>query len=138
MVSYKAANSGQTSLAFSLVAVHRLNCGFFPTDDEKRTAWEILSDYLDPEMSSLLAKHVGIKEEPVKKPETNSKPITLTGSRQLPAGTKENARPLEDYSEDLEPKSKMQKLSTPGSAKQKALAKSAAGSKSITSFFTKK
>ena len=96
-----------------------------------------MSDYLDPEMSSLLAKHVGIKEEPIKKPETNSKALTLTGSRQLPTGTKENARPLEDYSEDLEPKSKVQKLS-PGNAKQKALAKSAAGSKSITSFFTKK
>jgi hypothetical protein len=97
-----------------------------------------LSDYLDQETSALLFKHLGIKEEAVKKPEPSSKPITLTGSRQLPSGPKENARPLEDYSEDLEPKSKVQKLSTPSSAKAKALAKSASGSKNIASFFTKK
>jgi len=64
--------------------------------------------------------------------------FSILGSRSLPTGPKEGARPLEDYSEDyFEPKAKTPKLSAP-STKQKALAKSASGSKSITSFFSKK
>ena len=107
-------------------------------DDDQRTAWSILTDYLEFEISALLAKHLNIKEEPVKKVEAASKPITLTGSRTLPTGPKEGARPLEDYSEAELPKAKQAKLSGTTSSKQKALAKSATGSKNIMSFFGKK
>jgi hypothetical protein len=90
-------------------------------------------------MSVLLGQHLNLKEEPAKKPEPASKPITLTGSRSLPSGPKEGARPLEDYSEDFSPKPKNPRLTLAApSTKQKALAKSATGSKSIHSFFAKK
>ena len=81
---------------------------------------------------------MNIKDEPVKKVEAVSKPITLTGSRTLPSGPKEGARPLEDYSEAALPKAKHAKLSGAASSKQKSLAKSATGSKNIMSFFGKK
>ncbi len=110
----------------------------FFTDDDQRTAWSILSDYLEIEISDLLAKHLNIKEEPVKKADPISKPTTLTGTRNLPTGPKEGARPLEDYSEAVLPKAKQPKLSAAANSKQKALAKSATGSKNIMSFFGKK
>lgn len=120
-----------------MVFIHDFHLCFI-LDDDKRTSWSILSDYLESDLSAILAKHLNIKEETVKKPEPMSKPTTLTGSRSLPTGPKEGARPLEDYSEDLAPKAKHQKLNATPTTKQKALAKSAAGSKSIMSFFGKK
>ncbi len=121
----------------NVVYIHDFHLCFI-LDDDKRTSWSILSDYLESDLSAILAKHLNIKEETVKKPEPMSKPTTLTGSRSLPTGPKEGARPLEDYSEDLAPKAKHQKLNATPTTKQKALAKSAAGSKSIMSFFGKK
>ncbi|XP_071534911.1 ribonuclease H2 subunit B [Panulirus ornatus] len=89
----------------------------------------IISDYLSEDLSKILYKHL-------KLPETRNKQKAPAGMENKPPSKKQKIEgPLEDYTKDNVPVSKVK---TPNTAKAKALAKSAVGSKSIMSFFTKK
>lgn len=89
----------------------------------------IISDYLLDDFAKKLYKHL-------KLPEITNKQKALKGAENQPPSKKQKMEgPIEDYSKD---KIEGDKAKTPQTAKAKALAKSAAGSKSIMSFFGKK
>ena len=95
----------------------------------KKAAWEFLSDYLQEDLSLLLAKKLKIdleKTSSPKKPKTNSNVNE----------TKSSNGPKDDYTKNF---NKALLKNTPEqNSKQKALAKSAKGTKNISSFFSKK
>ncbi|XP_045581570.1 ribonuclease H2 subunit B isoform X2 [Procambarus clarkii] len=86
----------------------------------------IIADYLSEDLSKALYRHL-------KLPEVKSNQIGLENQR--PSKKRKSEGPVEDYTKNNVPANK---IKSPQSAKAKALAKSASGSKSITSFFTKK
>ncbi|XP_037773939.1 ribonuclease H2 subunit B-like [Penaeus monodon] len=89
----------------------------------------ILSDYIPEELSKDLSMQLQL-------PEPSNKQKALTGAENQPPTKKQKMEgPTEDYTKD---DIKVEKNKTPQTAKAKALAKSASGSKSITSFFVKK
>ena len=91
----------------------------------------MLSNFLDPDLSRKLLDHLKIPvEEPksIKKREQEQNVEPKNCKRQ-------KMEPLEDYSKNVK---KDAKVSSSLNAKQKALAKNATGTKSITSFFKKK
>jgi hypothetical protein len=103
-----------------------------------RYAFGIVSEYLEDDLAAKLKKYMNIPEEepeikkPVMKRETSD-----TGASPKRKKAKADEGPEEDYSVDYK-KSKTAKETPTLNAKQKALAKSASGSKNIASFFTKK
>ncbi|XP_068206787.1 ribonuclease H2 subunit B [Palaemon carinicauda] len=95
----------------------------------KALAHGIVSDYLPEQLSSALHKHL-------KLPEIANKQKAAKGAENEPPLKKPKVEgPTEDYSKT---KVEGDKTKTPQTAKAKALAKSAAGSKNIMSFFGKK
>ncbi|KAK7085390.1 Ribonuclease H2 subunit B, partial [Halocaridina rubra] len=89
----------------------------------------IISDYLPEELSRTLHKYL-------KLPEHRPKQKLPKGAENQPPSKKPRMEgPLEDYSMD---NVEVNKVKAPLTAKAKALAKSAAGSKNIMSFFSKK
>ncbi|XP_042222676.1 ribonuclease H2 subunit B-like isoform X2 [Homarus americanus] len=89
----------------------------------------IVSEYVSKDLSQLLHKHL-------KLPEVKNKQKHLMGMENQPPSKKQKAEgPVEDYTKNNTP---VNKVKTPQTAKAKALAKSASGSKNITSFFCKK
>ena len=100
-------------------------------EDCLKCAWEFLSDFLQTDLSEKLAKHLKLNlEKPAaamkpaaKKPRIDENPRRNSGS------------PIDDFSKN----NKTAKIcnSEPTTSKQKALAKSAKGTKSISSFFGK-
>lgn len=94
-----------------------------------RYAWEFLSDFLSNDLSEKLAKHVKLNLNTPMKPV--AKKPKLDGNVK-----KENSTgPVDDFSKGN--KTATMCNAEPTSAKAKALAKSAKGSKSISSFFGK-
>merc|ERR1712062_553967 len=95
----------------------------------KKAAWEFMSDYLQEDLSLLLARKLKIdleKTSSPKKPKTNSNVNE----------TKSSNGPKDDYTKNF---NKALLKNTPEqNSKQKALAKSAKGTKNISSFFSKK
>lgn len=89
----------------------------------------IVSEYLPDDLSQTLHKHMNL-------PTTIKKKPAATGAENQPPSKKQKVEmPTEDYSsKKVEP----EKKSVTETAKSKALAKSAAGSKNIMSFFAKK
>lgn len=97
----------------------------------------ILSDYLDDQLAEKLANHLKLpKEEPAKKAKKRD-PQPLESDKKKPRKGSSDQEPTEDYSKAYK-KMGATKENTNLSANQKALARSASGTKSITSFFTKK
>ena len=100
-------------------------------EDGKKLAWEFLSDFLQNDLSLKLAKHLSINLE-------TPKPAEAKKIAPKSAKVSENSSstgPKDDFSKGF----KTQKNTAVDlSTKQKALAKSAKGSKNISSFFTKK
>jgi len=95
-----------------------------------RYAWEFLSDFLSNDLSEKLAKHVKLNLNTPALMKPVAKKPKLDGNVK-----KENSTgPVDDFSKDNKP-TKIK--AEPTSAKGKALAKSAKGSKSISSFFGK-
>jgi len=95
-----------------------------------RYAWEFLSDFLSNDLSEKLAKHVKLNLNTPAMMKPVAKKPKLDGNVK-----KENSTgPVDDFSKDNKP-TKIK--AEPTSAKGKALAKSAKGSKSISSFFGK-
>ena len=99
-------------------------------EDAKRYAWEFISDFLQNDLSEKLAKHIKLdlsaqsKQPVAKKPKLDSNVAP------------KNQGPKDDY---FNPKSvKNSPAPAVENSRQKALAKSAKGSKSISSFFSKK
>jgi len=93
-----------------------------------RYAWEFLSDFLQDDLSQKLAKHLKLNlETPAVLKPVAKKP-------KLDANVSSNG-PVDDFSKN-DKTSKISKVE-PTSAKQKALANSAKGTKSISSFFGK-
>ena len=113
--------------------------------ESKKSAWEFISDFLQEDLSQKLAKILEIDLETpiankvVKSETSNSSSTKGTISGFYVKSMKKytfifSKGPKEDYSKDV----KIQKnSSTEMTTKQKALAKSAKGSKSIASFFGK-
>ena len=97
-------------------------------EDGKKLAWEFLSDFLQNDLSLKLAKHLSINLET---PKTEAK----TASKSAKISENSSGGPKDDFSKGFKPQ---KNASIDLSTKQKALAKSAKGSKNIASFFTKK
>ena len=98
-----------------------------------RFAFGIMSDYLEPEMAFRLQDHLKLpKEEPKKRKDPEN-----LGNESKKKRTSANEEPDEDYSKGYK-KAGPAKDSSSLTAKQKALAKTASGTKSIASFFKKK
>jgi len=93
-------------------------------------AWGITSEYLPSDLSAALRQRLKLPEEKLKAREPASAQPAAKKARKG-----EPVAPLEDYS--LQSTGK-KTVATPQNAKQKALAKSAVGTKSIMSFFSKK
>ena len=94
-----------------------------------RAAWEFLSDFLQDDLSLVLAKKLKINlEASPKKPKISTKSNEMTGTK--------SKGPSEDYSKNN--KAPAKSTPEPSTKQQKALAKSAKGTKSISSFFSKK
>ena len=95
-----------------------------------RYAWEFLSDFLSNDLSEKLAKHVKLNLN------TPMKPVAKKPKLDGNVIKKENSTgPVDDFSKGN--KTATMCNAEPTSAKAKALAKSAKGSKSISSFFGK-
>merc|ERR1711874_839891 len=89
----------------------------------------IVSEYLPDDLSQLLHKHLNL-------PATIKKKPAATGSENEPPNKKRKVEmPSEDYSSK---KVESEKKHVQQTAKEKALAKSATGTKNIMSFLTKK
>ncbi|KAI9560951.1 hypothetical protein GHT06_011907 [Daphnia sinensis] len=103
-----------------------------PESSFTRYAFGLVTEYLSDELTAVLEKHLNLPvvSKSVKDEETSEPPA----KRQKITGD-QNQEPLEDYSKDQKPIVK-EKLQV--SAKSKALASAAKGSKSIASFFGKK
>ena len=99
----------------------------------KKSAWEFLSDYLQEDLSMLLAKKLKIELDPkANSPKKTSKPIINSNVNEM----KSSKGPKDDYTKDF---NKALLKNTPEqNSKQKALAKSAKGTKNISSFFSNK
>jgi len=97
-------------------------------EESKRYAWEFLSDFLEQDLSEKLAKHLKLNLENPAKP--------VAKKPKLDGNVASNG-PKDDYSKNFD-KSLMKSPTEPTSTKAKALAKSAKGTKSINSFFSKK
>ena len=98
-------------------------------EDGKKLAWEFLSDFLQNDLSLKLAKHLSINLE-TPKTEAKTAPKSAKISEKNSSGG-----PKDDFSKGFKTQNN---ASIDLSTKQKALAKSAKGSKNISSFFTKK
>ncbi|XP_064082115.1 ribonuclease H2 subunit B-like [Macrobrachium nipponense] len=95
----------------------------------KVLAHGIIADYLPEELSKVLHRHLEL-------PEITNKQKTSKGTENEPPSKKQKVEgPIEDYSKG---KVEGEKNKTPQTAKAKALAKSAAGTKNIMAFFGKK
>ncbi|XP_032776841.2 ribonuclease H2 subunit B isoform X1 [Daphnia magna] len=103
-----------------------------PESSFMRYAFGLVTEYLSDELTAALENHLNLPVVPklVKDEESNEPPA----KRKKIAGNP-NQEPLEDYSKDQKPLTKEKLLV---SAKSKALASAAKGSKSISSFFGKK
>ncbi|XP_050692549.1 ribonuclease H2 subunit B-like [Eriocheir sinensis] len=88
----------------------------------------IISEYLSEGLAKTLHMHL-------KLPDRQIKPKAKPGEENVPPKKMKMSGPTEDYSKDGVGAAK---APSPMTAKEKALAKSAAGSKSIMSFFAKK
>ncbi|XP_043222816.1 ribonuclease H2 subunit B-like isoform X1 [Amphibalanus amphitrite] len=95
-----------------------------------RFAWGLTSEYLSSELSAALRCRLQLPDERPKRSQPAAEPPAKRAR-----GAAAPAAPLEDYSQ---PASNAKKVLAPKNAKQKALAKSAIGTKSIASFFKKK
>jgi len=103
--------------------------------DYQRMGLGILQEYLSEDMATKLVTKLNLPEEKVKPGAGGQKRLSeVAGSGDTPRAKKAKVEPLEDYTKG-EAKAAVKDEQ---SAKQKALAQSAKGSKSITSFFTKK
>ena len=122
------ADDGSRDIGFT----SRINTGKRPDErnDLKylRLAWEIVSDYLPDPFSLKLANKLGINLE--SQPMT---PLAKKPKMEHPTSTS----PLDDYTKGKTPLSSQIKKTEP-TAKQKAASRACVGTKSITSFFTKK
>jgi hypothetical protein len=103
----------------------------FYAGESKRLAWQFLSDYLQDDLSSKVAKKMGIEEQ------TQPQKVKPVQKAAVNGTTTKSSGPKEDFSKDFK-NSLAATVTTPSNSRQKALAKSATGSKNITSFFTKK
>lgn len=97
-------------------------------EDCKRFAWEFLSDFLQDDISAKLGKAIKLKENAVLKPQQPAKKAKLDNASQGP----------KDDFYDKNGSSNNAKSQESQNAKQKALAKSAKGTKNIASFFARK
>ena len=97
----------------------------------KKAAWQFLSDYLQEDLSLLLAKKLKISME------SNSNPMPKISNEVVKSNGSSSGGPKDDYAKDFN-KALLKNTPDNQSAKQKALAKSAKGTKSISSFFAKK
>ncbi len=102
-----------------------------------RYAHGLVSDYLEQDMSEKLKVHLQVPDEekaaPKKRASTDE---AISANKRQKKATGDN-EPEEDYSKEYAKKLGKAKES-PQDAKQRALAKSAEGSKNIASFFKKK
>ncbi|CAH8501628.1 unnamed protein product [Dicrocoelium dendriticum] len=101
------------------------------TDDEcQRFAFQLISDYLDPELASELAERMGISTHPVngdsKSNLENLNPLSSTGKS-------DSAQPTEDYSNSLSKFGSSKGAESQGPKKRKTIK----GVQSITNFFCK-
>ena len=95
-----------------------------------RYAWEFLSDFLSNDLSEKLAKHVKLNLNAPMKPVAKKPKLDANVKKENSTG------PVDDFSKGN--KTATMCNAEPTSAKAKALAKSAKGSKSISSFFWQK
>jgi len=100
-----------------------------PESSYLRYAHGMISEYLSEELCMLLEKHLNL---PALTHSSNQESKEPPSKRQ-----KMSSEPLEDYSKD-QPLNSATKEKTQVSAKSKALATAAKGSRNIASFFTKK
>lgn len=94
--------------------------------DRLKLAWDIVSDSLDADMSTMLKDKLGIKDEA---PAASPAPSKKAKTEPVDADSETS-----DYSKALKSNQKKEVKLT---AKQKALEKGKVGTKSITSFFGK-
>jgi len=108
---------------------------FKKIEEYVKLAYGLLSTYLEPELAEELQEHLGIKNESEagSKRSASTEVASENKRRRRPGG--DGGGPTEDYSGAVQP---VAASATPVGAKQRALAKSAAGSKNIASFFKKK
>lgn len=101
--------------------------------ESKKCAWQFVSDFIEEDLSKKLATILKIDLEDKS---INSKPAKKA---KLEKNAPQSTGPKDDFAiEYNKSASKSSSTESPASTKQKALAKSAVGTKSITSFFTKK
>lgn len=105
-----------------------------------RYAHGIVSDYLEDDLSRQLAEHMHLPivetdDASGKKKRRENDIETVASKKARTTMTSIADEPLEDYSKDYKKQSKTDVLLN---AKQRALARNASGTKSITSFFSKK
>ncbi|XP_076060496.1 ribonuclease H2 subunit B [Oratosquilla oratoria] len=117
-----------TSSAQALTYVKAMGLGQ-TQEDYLILAHGILAEYITTELSVLLRNHLGLPDPSLKK-KSDGNLISPPPSKKM-----KTEGPLEDYSIKTTPVEKAKPVLT---AKAKALAKAASGTKSITSFFTKK
>ncbi|CAB4055509.1 RNASEH2B [Lepeophtheirus salmonis] len=94
-------------------------------------SWGLISDYIDKETSIQLKSHMNIITDETT---TNKRRSSSSGEGSSKGLKRVKSAPQEDYLS----LPKETRASLPQNSKQKALAKSATGSKNITSFFSKK
>lgn len=123
----------EIDLSQGAVSHHFKQTGPEPTAVEyRRYALGIVSEYLSPDLAKALEEKLGLVEE---KPAAGVKRQSLSGQGDGPKPKKAKSEgPTEDYSKKAVKAIVKEELS----AKQKALAVSAKGTKSISSFFAKK
>jgi len=123
----------EIDLSQGAVSHHFKQAGPEPTAvDYRRYALGIVSEYLSPDLAKTLEEKLGLVEE---KPAGGVKRQSLSGQGDGPKPKKAKPEgPTEDYSKKAVKTAVKEELS----AKQKALAVSAKGTKSISSFFAKK
>lgn len=104
-------------------------------EDEEclRYAWEFLADFLQNDLSEKLAKHLKINLDAPAQMKPVAKKPKLDGNVN---NKNSSSGPVDDFSKEY--KTAKMCNAEPATAKAKALAKSAKGTKSISSFFGKK
>jgi len=100
----------------------------------QRIALGIIEEYLPKDMADKLVNKLGLPEEKVNKQAGGQKRLSSEGGDSTPKAKRAKVEALEDYSKN-DVKSAIKEEQ---SAKQKALAQAAKGTKSISSFFSRK
>jgi ribonuclease H2 subunit B len=100
----------------------------------------LVSDYLESDLSDQLREHlkIPVEETAIKKRIGGTEGAVASASKRSKKAAGAAEQPEEDYTKEYNKKKLGKTKESPQNAKQKALARSAEGSKNISAFFKKK